>query len=87
MNKGRQDRTYTIRAKGLENAELRVEGNTEVPSDNLKVFGDSVGQFRAYVTLPPSSIKNVRTDIEFEIIDNETKLKAENETIFISGNE
>ena len=87
LNKGRQDRTYTIRAKGLENAELRVEGNTEVPSDNLKVFGDSVGQFRAYVTLPPSSIKNVRTDIEFEIIDNETKLKAENETIFISGNE
>ena len=84
LNKDRTDKTYAISLKGIDNAEVKVEGTTEIPNDKLKVFGDSVGQFRVFVKAPQASLKEERLDVEFIIHENGSELTDTTESLFIS---
>lgn len=82
LNKTHDDKSYSLQLNGLENAQIKVQGTGEVAANNLKVFADSVGHFRVFVT---SNKTLPRTDINFTVIDNNTKNSDTTETIFIGS--
>ena len=83
LNKTHQDRVFAISLNGLENAQIKVQGNEEVAPDNLKVFADSVGQFRVFVS---TNQEVERKDISFTIKDTSGPNQDETDTIFIGKN-
>ena len=84
LNKSHDDKTYSLSLNGLENYNIKIQGTTEVPADNLNVFADSVGQFRVFVSVPPVDIN--RKDIDFEIAEKNGELNEKTSTIFIGKN-
>lgn len=83
LNKTLQDRSYSLKVKGLENIKLSVQGNTLLPTDNLSVFADSIGHFRLFIVSTPSLEK--RRNITLEIQDNQMGLAISEDSIFITG--
>ena len=53
--------------------------------DNLKVFADSVGHFRVFLTSYRQ--KKLRQNFTFYVEDVKTKIKKQKDSIFVSGTE
>lgn len=82
LNKSHEDKVFSLHLKGLKDAQVRVQGSNDIPTDNLLVFADNVGHFRVFITAPKQ--QQARKKIEFEIEENASKLSSETETIFVS---
>ena len=63
LNKTYEDRTYRLSVRGIEGAELRVQGAGTVDAEALHVFADKVGHYRVFVTAPKQS--DARAPVEF----------------------
>jgi len=83
LNKAHEDQHYRLTLEGLENAELHIQGNHDIASDDLEVFADSVGQFRVFISALVQQDK--RKTITFSITSQDGKVTDSKETIFISG--
>jgi cytochrome c oxidase accessory protein FixG len=81
-NKTHRDQTYTIDIEDLDNFSLHVQGNSEIKTDDLKVFADSVGHFRIFLSAQKQG--EPRRKITFKITENTTNLVNRKNTIFIS---
>lgn len=81
LNKTREDGVYRLHVAGLDDVHVTVQGAT---ADNtLKVFADSVGHFRVFVSARKQLQE--RTPIHFSIkTDGNLKLVDSKESIFIS---
>lgn len=84
LNKTHEDQRYTLTLSGIKNAQIRIQGTGDVSETELPVFADSVGQFRVFVTTPPTA--TARRTIQFKITNKTSGLTAEHETIFMSKN-
>lgn len=83
LNKSHDEKTFSLSVDGLEKATIKVEGSQEVPADSLRVFADSVGQFRVFVAAPKPG--ETRKDITFTVRDKETNLSEQKSTLFMSA--
>lgn len=82
LNKTHEERHYTLRIEGIENASIRLNTAGDVSTDQIYVGADSVGQFKVFVETRIQPQEPL--DIEFFIIDNETEQKVSHETMFIT---
>ena len=82
LNKSHEDKIYSLKIEGLEHAEVRVQGNTDIAADDLHVFADSVGHFRVFLMAQKPA--KPRIEIHFEIAEHASKTRSETETIFVS---
>jgi polyferredoxin len=85
VNKHHEDEVYRLEIDGLEKQALRIQGNADISADNLRVFADSVGHFRVFVTAPKQH--ETRKTIGFIIAEQATGLRDRKETIFMSDNQ
>ncbi|WP_142849250.1 cytochrome c oxidase accessory protein CcoG [Telmatospirillum sp. J64-1] len=73
LNMVREERVYTLRVKNLEGATVSVIGIDSPDSPDaairLPVNPDTIGNFRIYVTAPPSALNGRTTDLYFELTD------------------
>jgi len=83
LNKTHDDKTYSLRFEGMENAEMKVQGITGVSADNLPVYSDSVANYRIFVVAPKPAVE--RTEVRFILHDNATGNEDTMDTIFMSG--
>ena len=81
LNKTHEDHAYRLELKGLEGAEIKVQGAHEISPDALYVFAESAGHFRVFVIA--KNVTQKRQDITFVITDNETGEKDRHNSIFI----
>lgn len=65
LNKAYDDKYYRLKVEGLDGYTIRIQGAGDVTPDNLHVFADSVGHFRAFVTAPKQN--TARKEIRFII--------------------
>ena len=82
LNKNHDDKNYSLEVKGLEKFTVKVQGNQEVPTDNIPVFADSLGNFRVFITAPKQT--DHRTEIEFVITQKESIISDSKDSIFVS---
>ena len=82
LNKSHEDKIYRLTVTGIDGASLRIQQNEDVAADNLKVFADSVGHFRVFITAKPQG--QGRREIKFEISEPSANLSDKKETIFVS---
>lgn len=82
LNKTLEDRVYDLTFSGLDDAEIRVQGTSDLSIDSLPVFADSVSDFRVFVTgdKQPKSHSSVR----FTIRDTKTNASDTLKSIFVS---
>lgn len=83
INKTHNDNTYTLSVTGMDQPEIRVEQNTDVALNNLKVFADSDVHFRVFISTAKQ--EQNRREITFSVKDNTSKATSEKSTIFMSG--
>ena len=82
INKNHEDKSYALTVQGLENAEIRVQASSDIPADNLPVFADSVAHFRVFLTAEKQTEQ--RKEITFQLIETDSKLTEQKESIFVS---
>lgn len=82
INKHHEDKNYALTVQGIENAEIRVQASSDMPADNLLVFADSIGHFRVFLTAPKQTEQ--RKEITFQLIETDSKLTEQKESIFVS---
>ncbi len=82
INKNHEDKNYSLRVEGLENATIRMQASTDISPENLPVFADSVGHFRVFITAEKQVEQ--RKSIKFHITETENKISETKETIFVS---
>ncbi|MEQ1705901.1 MAG: cytochrome c oxidase accessory protein CcoG [Rickettsiales bacterium] len=82
MNKHHEDKNYALTVQGIENAEIRVQASSDIPADNLPVFADSVGHFRVFITAEKQT--DHRREIIFQLIETDSNITANKDTIFVS---
>lgn len=82
INKHHEDKSYALSLQGIENSTVRVQASSDISSDNLPVFADSVGHFRVFITAPRQAEQ--RKEIKFQIMETDSKLTEHKETIFVS---
>lgn len=82
MNKNHEDKNYALTVQGIENAEIRVQASSDIPADNLPVFADSVGHFRVFITAEKQT--DHRREIIFQLIETDSNIAANKDTIFVS---
>ena len=85
LNKTHEDKSYALSVSGLDKVEVRVAGAGIMRTDNLKVFADSVGHFRVFLTSYRQ--KKLRQNFTFYVEDVKTKIKKQKDSIFVSGTE
>ena len=85
LNKTHEDKSYTLSVSGLDKVEVRVAGAGIMRTDNLRVFADSVGHFRVFLTSYRQ--KKLRQNFTFYVEDVKTKIKKQKDSIFVSGTE
>ena len=85
LNKTHEDKSYALSVSGLDKVEIRVAGAGIMRIDNLKVFADSVGHFRVFLTSYRQ--KKLRQNFTFYVEDVKTKIKKQKDSIFVSGTE
>jgi cytochrome c oxidase accessory protein FixG len=83
LNKTHEDKNYLLKVSGIEGAAMKIQGAGQIDSNRLPVFADSVGHYRVFITALKQD--ESRVDIKFTIIDNETKITEELNSIFVSG--
>ncbi len=85
LNKTHEDKVYKLSVSGIDRPEIRIMGAGNISPDNLKVFADSVGHFRVFLT----SYKQMflRQKLIFYVEDVKTKIKQHKNSIFLSGKE
>jgi polyferredoxin len=84
INKNHADKSYALKVIGIENADIRVQANSDIPADNMPVFADSVGHFRVFVTAE-KQVEH-RREIMFEIRQTDANITASEDSIFVSEN-
>lgn len=82
LNKTHDDKHYTITVKGLDGLKFKLQGGNDVDVNNVPVFADSVGHFRAFIEAPKQ--EEGRVPLYFEIKDNDTGTVSTYDSIFIS---
>lgn len=82
LNKTHEDKNYELQVTGLNNAVIKVQGAGHIEANSLPVFADSIGNFRVFITA--DSANKPREKIELSVIDKNTGLRDEYETIFVS---
>ncbi len=82
INKNHEDRTYALNIEGLENAIVRVQSSSDISSEILPVFADSVGHFRVFITARKQIEQ--RKSIKFKITEIKNNISETKETIFVS---
>lgn len=82
MNKHHEDKSYALTVLGIENATLRVQASSDIPTDNLAVFADSAGHFRVFITAEKQT--NHRREITFQLTETDSNINATKDTIFVS---
>jgi cytochrome c oxidase accessory protein FixG len=82
LNKSHDDKTYTLRVEGLENAAIEVQGSGTMTAESLPVFADSLGNFRVFLRAPEP--KQPRVEITFSIQENGATLSDKKPSIFVS---
>ncbi len=82
LNKSHEDKTYALTIEGIDDAQLRVQGTSDIPPESLPVFADSVGDFRIFLTAPKQ--KEHRKDITFHLHDSNGEVSESKATLFIS---
>jgi cytochrome c oxidase accessory protein FixG len=82
INKHHEDKNYALTVQGIENAEIRVQASSDIPADNLPVFADSVGHFRVFITAEKQT--DHRREITFQLIETDSNIAANKDTIFVS---
>jgi hypothetical protein len=85
LRKSQEDKRYALSVSGLDKVEVRVAGAGIMRTDNLKVFADSVGHFRVFLTSYRQ--KKLRQNFTFYVEDVKTKIKKQKDSIFVSGAE
>jgi len=85
LNKTHEDQDYQLSLKDLPGATMKIEASGTPDPNHLTVLADSVGQFRALVTLPPTEDLFRRKDIEFELTDNATHVVVPIQSMFVTG--
>lgn len=83
LNKTHEDQTYSLKVKNLNYNNIRIQASKELDPETLNVFANSVGHFRVFITADKQLQK--RQEIEFEITNKESNVKAIQESIFISS--
>jgi hypothetical protein len=83
LNKTHEDKSYALSVSGLDRVEIRVSGAGNISPNNLKVFADSVGHFRVFLTSYRQ--EHLRQNFTFYVEDVNTKLKKQKNSIFVSG--
>ncbi len=82
LNKTHEDRHYALSLTGLEGARIQMKGAGDIDPKNLRVFADSVGHFRLFLSADKRAEK--RHAITFDLIEKETQARDEVESVFIS---
>lgn len=82
INKSHEDTLYTLTVEGLENSEMRVQSNSDIPTHALPVFADSVGHFRIFLTAQKQP--KVRREIMFHLMTTDSTIATQQESIFVS---
>lgn len=84
LNMINESRTYTMRVKDLQDAQLTVIGIADQPVDEvtLKVLPDQIGTFHIFVRAPASSLDDKFNKIEFELDVLETGEQIEYDSTF-----
>jgi cytochrome c oxidase accessory protein FixG len=82
LNKTHEDRYYRLSLTGLEKASIQMQGAGKINPSNLRVFADSIGHFRLFVTANKQDEK--RHPLTFRIEDNATQELDEVESVFVS---
>lgn len=82
LNKTHIDKQYTLTVTGLENSAIKISSAGEVSHSNISVAADSVGQYKIFVESKIEPQEPI--DMIFYVIDNQSGVKAEHQTIFIS---
>jgi cytochrome c oxidase accessory protein FixG len=82
INKHHEDKNYALTVQGIENAEIRVQASSDIPADNLPVFADSVGHFRVFIVAEKQT--DHRREIIFQLIETDSNIAANKDTIFVS---
>ena len=85
LNKTHEDKVYALTVSGLERAEIKVLGAGNISPENLKVFADSVGHFRVFLTSYKQ--EHLRQNLTFYVEDVKTKIIQQKNSIFVSGKE
>jgi cytochrome c oxidase accessory protein FixG len=81
-NKTREDRRYALGIEGQPAAKLTLLGQEKQPAPTLQVGKDSVGTFRAFVTMPPETFLEEKTPIAVIIRDLTTGEVSRHDTVF-----
>lgn len=82
MNKHHEDKHYALSVEGMDDAAVRVQASSDIPADNLPVFADSVGHFRVFLTAAKQS--DHRRTITFRLVETDSAVAVEKDTIFVS---
>jgi cytochrome c oxidase accessory protein FixG len=82
MNKHHEDMHYALSVEGMDDANIRVQASSDIPADNLPVFADSVGHFRVFLTASKQS--DHRRKITFRLVETDSIVAVEKDTIFVS---
>jgi cytochrome c oxidase accessory protein FixG len=81
-NKTRDDRSYAVSLEGSFAARLAILGQEHEVAPVLRVPKDSVGTFRAFVTVPAGEMKNDKTPVTFSIRDLTSAEVSRHDTVF-----
>lgn len=82
LNKTHEDRTYRLSISGIEEASMYMQGAGIIDPNNLRVFADSVGHFRLFVSANAQAEK--RQHINFRIEELQTEITDQKESVFVS---
>jgi polyferredoxin len=82
VNKTHEDQHFALKVDGLETQGITVIGAGQLTADNLRVLANSVATFR--IMLSAERPKEARRDITLQLENENPKLSASNETVFMS---
>jgi cytochrome c oxidase accessory protein FixG len=81
-NKTREDRSYAVSLEGAGAARLAILGQEHEAAPVLRVEKDSVGTFRAFVTVSSGDIHADKTPVTFTIRDLTSSEVSRHDTVF-----
>ncbi len=82
LNKSHDDKHFTLNVTGVDGLKFKVQESKEVDAFDIPVFADSVGHYRVFVVAPKQA--EGRKELHFELKDNDTGVKDDYDSIFIS---
>ena len=83
LNMVRRDRTFRLKAVGIEGATVSVVGgDNNVAEAELKVAPDGVGTFNIFVSAPEAKLNGKRTPVFFVLSDVADGRETRSESLF-----